>query len=127
MRLDEKEMGREIDILSEENYHLRRELDQALEAVDKLLEPAVKSFQLEDGTFSMALTGPAMERLAAVIVGHFKALGPENYFEMTLFDREDPGERYTVTVQKVSAKSPHELRREAEDRVEELEKQLRGA
>jgi hypothetical protein len=87
-------------------------------------EVFLKSMKFENGQFDMAVTGPAMEHIAACVVGHFKALGPENYFEMSLFDREDPSERYVVTVQKVSAKSPHELRKAAEADVAEFMRRL---
>lgn len=94
---------------------------------ERLSEPLVKSFQFEDGSFNIVLTGPAVEHMAAAFVGHFKAMGAENYFEMNLFDREEPYQRYTVTVQKVSGKSPADKVKDAEARIAELEAKLAHA
>lgn len=87
---------------------------ELMKAIDDLSEPAIKSFKMENGAFDIALTGPVVERIAVAMVGHFKATGAENYVEMSLYDREAPYQRYCVTVQKVGAKSPHDLLREAE-------------
>ena len=92
--------------------------------LERGMEPHVQSFRVENGELNMALTGPAMEHIAVCVVDHFKAMGAENYFEMSLFDRDDPAERYVVTVQKASAKSPHELRSAAEAEVRTLREVL---
>jgi hypothetical protein len=87
--------------------------------------------RLENGEINMAVAGPMVERLALAMTGWFRESGAENYVEMNLNARDNSDDRYCVTVQKVWAKSPHQLRAEAEAarddalaRVERLEKAL---
>ena len=46
---------------------------------------------------------------------------------MTILDRDEPFQRYTLTVQKVGALSPADKLRAAEARIAELESQLYSA
>lgn len=75
--------------------------------------PLIKSMKLENGEFDMSVTGPIVEAFAVALVGQFKAGGAVNYVEMSVFDRDEPFQRYAVTVQKVGAKSPADLVNEA--------------
>ncbi|RVO55166.1 hypothetical protein CN090_04415 [Sinorhizobium meliloti] len=89
--------------------------------------PLLKSMKLENGEFNMDITGPIVEVMACAFVGQFKAGGSVNYMEMSLFDRDEPYQRYTLTVQKVGAKSPADLVDEARARIAELEDELEEA
>jgi hypothetical protein len=80
--------------------------------------------RLEDGHFDMSVTGPIVEAFAVALVGQFKEGGSANYMEMSLFDRDEPFQRYTVTVQKVGAKSPADMVNEARARVAELDERV---
>ncbi|MGM4911462.1 hypothetical protein [Rhizobium sp. 768_B6_N1_8] len=82
--------------------------------------PLIKSMKLEDGHFDLSVTGPIVEAMACAFVGQFKEGGSVNYMEMSLFDRDEPFQRYTVTVQKVGAKSPADLVNEARQVVANL-------
>ncbi len=58
----------------------------------------------------------ALETAAALVSAaktFLTAVGAENYVEQHVHDRET-GERYTLTIQRPGAKTPHELRRQAE-------------
>ncbi len=88
------------------------------------LEPRIKSMSFEDGAFDMALTGDVVKSIAVAFVSHFKAIGAENYFEMSIYDRAAPFQRYTLTMQKVGALSPTDKLKAAETRIAELEKTL---
>ncbi|MBD9542922.1 hypothetical protein IB276_26095 [Ensifer sp. ENS04] len=89
--------------------------------------PLLKSMKFENGEFDMSVTGPIVEVMAMAFVGQFKAGGSVNYMEMNLYDRDEPFQRYAVTVQKVGAKSPADLVNEARARIAELEAQLASA
>lgn len=92
---------------------LQAERDHYKELAENGLAPMIKSMHLEDGRFEMAVVGPMMELLACTFVAAFKEGGATNFMEMSLFDRDEPFQRYTVTVQKVGAKSPADLLNEA--------------
>lgn len=82
--------------------------------------PLIKSMKLEEGHFDLSVTGPIVEAVAVAFVGQFKEGGSTNYMEISLFDRDEPFQRYTVTVQKVGAKSPADLVNEARAEVASL-------
>lgn len=85
------------------------------------LEPRMRQMKFGSGEFSMEVLGPAVEHIAIALVSYFKANGAENYVEMNIHDRDEPFQRYTVTVQKVGKLSPADKVRIAEARVAELE------
>jgi hypothetical protein len=99
---------------------LRAERDHWKKLAEEGLDPRIKSMRLEDGRFDMAVTGPIVEMMAIAMVGQFKEGGAKNYMEMSLFDRDEPWSRYTVTEQKVGKLSPH-------DKVTKLDAALRDA
>lgn len=103
---------------------LRAERDHWKELAEKGLEPRIASMRLEDGHFDMAVTGPIVEMMAMALVGQFKEGGAKNFMEMSLFDRAEPFQRYTVTVQKVGALSPADKLSAAEKRIADLEAEL---
>lgn len=89
--------------------------DEALKELKDLAEPRLQSMRMENGHFDMSVCGPIVNRFALAVVAHFRE-EPEakNYFSWNIHSSEDPFERYSVTIQKNSGKSPHELRAEAE-------------
>jgi hypothetical protein len=100
------------------------ERDHWKEVAEQGLEPRMRRMRFESGEFEMEYTGQVAETIALAMVGHFKAMGAVNYVEMNVHDREEPFRRYTVTIQKVGAKSPADKVAEAEARVLELEFRL---
>jgi hypothetical protein len=103
---------------------LAEERDHYKKLAEEGTAPLIKSMKLEDGHFDMSITGPIVEAFAVALVGQFKEGGSVNYMEMNLYDRDEPFQRYTVTVQKVGAKSPADLVNEARAQVAAIE-QLR--
>ena len=90
------------------------ERDDMRAELKSLCDPTLKDMRLENGQLDLSLSGPAVERIAAVMAGHFRSLPAQNYIEMSLMEREPPNDRFVVSVQRMQGKSPHELRREAE-------------
>jgi hypothetical protein len=103
---------------------LTADRDHWKELAEEGLEPRMRRMRFENGEFDMEYTGQVAETIALAMVGHFKAIGAVNYVEMNVHDRGEPFRRYTVTVQKVGAKSPADKVADAEARVLELEARL---
>jgi hypothetical protein len=103
---------------------LTADVDHWKELAEKGLEPRMRRMRFENGEFEMEYTGEVAEAIALAMVGHFKASGAVNYLQMNIHDREEPFRRYTVTIQKVGAKSPADKVADAEARVIELEHRL---
>lgn len=103
-------------LLKKENDELREKNNQLREQIDGLCDPTLKSMRLEDGRFNMELAGQCVERLALMMATWFRESGATNYVEMTVVAIDHPFESYQVYVQKQGdgAKTPHELRKEAE-------------
>lgn len=99
---------------------VRAERDHYKELAEKGLDPLVKSMRFENGEINMEVAGPIVEMMAAGFVGQFKAGGAKNYMEMSLFDRDEPYQRYVLTFQKVGEKSPADLVNEARKNLEDL-------
>jgi len=83
--------------------------------------PFMGQISFESGTFSAQVTGQTVETISLAFVSHFKAEGAENFLEMNIYDRNDPAEHYTLTVQRVNGKSPAQLLAEAKSRIAALE------
>ncbi|MBY3263849.1 hypothetical protein HFO15_19675 [Rhizobium laguerreae] len=111
--------------LAYEIAELRQHRDHYKQLAEEGTGPLIKSMKLEGGHFDMSVTGPIIEAFAVALVGQFKEGGSVNYMEMSLYDRDEPFQRYTVTVQKVGAKSPADLVNEARSEVAELSAQMR--
>jgi hypothetical protein len=88
------------------------------------MEPRIKEMRLEDGSFNLSVTGPMVEAMGIALVGQFKQGGATNFMEMSFSDRDEPYQRYIVTVQKAGAKSPADLLSEAKARIAQLEQML---
>jgi hypothetical protein len=106
---------------------LRAERDHWRKLAEEGLEPRMRQIRFGDGEFSMEVLGPAVEHIAVAFISYFKANGAENYVEMNVHDRDNPFERYTLTVQKVGNLSPADKVRIAEQKVAELEARLSKA
>lgn len=98
--------------------------DEALAELQRLCDPTLKDMRLENGKLDLSLSGPAVERIAAVVAEHFRALPAQNYIELSLREREPPNDRFVVSVQRMQGKSPHELRRKAEAERDEAKAEL---
>ena len=110
-----------IDALRASLAAAQQERDEAHEAYEKLAEPSLNWMRLENGQLDMAVAGAVVQHIAAAIAGWFRESGAENYVEMSLNARDEPFERYVVTVQKVGRLSPHEARVAAIARAEKAE------
>jgi len=87
---------------------LRAERDHWKKLAEEGLEPRIRDMRINGGSFDLELTGQVVEQIAVAFVSNFKALGTENYMEMQVYDRDEPFQRYIVTVQKVGKLSPHD-------------------
>ena len=105
---------------------LLAERDEARKLAEEGLEPRLRELHFGREGFSAEVTGQAVEATALAIVSYFKDLGAENFVEMNLFDRDDPFQRYNVTVQKVGALSPADKCRAAEAQRDTLKEVLTG-
>jgi hypothetical protein len=110
--------------VSETKAELRAERDHWKALAEKGLEPRIRQLRFGDGEFSMEVLGEVVEGIAVALVSQFKAGGATNFYEMNLFDRDEPFQRYTVTVQKVGALTPADKLSAAEKRIAELEAML---
>lgn len=110
---------------------LVEERDEALTEVREYLEPRLQSMKFDSGNFDMELTGKTVEGIAVAFVSYFKAENggdrPGNYLELNVFDRDEPFQRYTVTVQKVGKLSPADKERAAQARATAAEASLAEA
>jgi hypothetical protein len=105
----------------ETKAQLRAERDHYKKFAEAGVGPIIKSMRLENGKFDLEVTGPIVEMISVAFVGQFKAGGATNFMEMSLYDRDEPYQRYILTVQKAGAKSPADKLRDAEARIAELE------
>lgn len=87
---------------------LRAERDHWKKLAEEGLEPRIRDMRINGGSFDLELTGQVVEQIAVAFVSNFKALRAENYMEMQVYDRDEPFQRYIVTVQKVGKLSPHD-------------------
>lgn len=91
------------------------------------LEPRLRELHYGKDGFRAEVVGPTVELLALAFVSHFKAGGAQNFVEMSIYDRDDPFQRYTLTVQKVGALSLADKLNKAQARIVELEAMLPSA
>jgi hypothetical protein len=108
-----------LDVLDLEAACERKdaEIERLTAEVEKLRDPKLSHMRFENGRLDMALVSPVIEGLATALGGWFVDNGAKNYVEMRLHDRHETGQVYILTVQKSGAKTPHELRTEAENKA----------
>ncbi len=101
---------------------------QALLASRDAAEAALASFtkiHAEGDKIDATMAGEAVRVFSIALAETFRNSGALNYIEM-MANSPDGADRFTVTVQRAGGKTPHELRRAAEARVEELTKVIVG-
>ncbi len=97
---------------------LRREMKRRRAAEDDLkraTDPMLNDLRLKDGSLDVTLTAPIVSRIMSLFATTL--IDAPNYNEAQLRGRSSVTGKdiaFTVTVQKVDGKTPHELRREAE-------------
>lgn len=78
----------------------------------------LQGMNVHESTLQLNITGLASQMLAHSFVGQFKGSNATNFLELS-FEHPDVG-RFTVTMQKVSGKTPGQLKSEAEDQASKL-------
>ncbi|OGT89733.1 MAG: hypothetical protein A2286_10520 [Gammaproteobacteria bacterium RIFOXYA12_FULL_61_12] len=108
--------GRSIAALEDENRKLREQLVQRV-----MEETLVTEMSLSDG-ITMGFRGGAARILVETFAEQFEQSGAVNYLEMTFISRSTlPGECFLVTLQRVSGKTPHQLRMESEAKLSAIQ------
>jgi hypothetical protein len=74
----------------------------------------IREMVIKNGQFNVKLGGDGPTVLACALVEMYRTSEATNYLEMGVADPKT-GERFAVTVQRLDGKTPHELRREAEE------------
>lgn len=102
------------------------ELEEALAEIKRLEgllsgDATLVQASVEDG-LSLGIKHPLVALMADSLA---KTIGDNNYVEMSMKHR-DTGIEYRVQLQRQDRPTPHELRRQAEARVIEMEKELRA-
>jgi hypothetical protein len=88
---------------------------------------ALTGVLVADGGFNVGLEGGACQLLVESFAQQFIDSGAINYLGMTFSSKVLlPGDEFMVTMQKVSGKTPHSLRLEAEADRDRLEEWLRA-
>ena len=78
----------------------------------------LQGMSVHESTLQLNITGLASQMLANAFAGQFKGSCATNYLELS-FEHPDVG-RFTVTMQKVSGKTPGQLKAEAESQASKL-------
>jgi hypothetical protein len=105
----------------------RKRIKELERELAQIKDPLIKHLRLENGEFNMAVGGPIVEHIGAIIVAWFKCGGAQNYVEMSFIEKVEPFDHFTLNVQRVEGKTPHELRDIAEKRAVMLEQALTKA
>lgn len=114
-------MNDQIETTEQIIARLTAERDHYKDIAENGVEPLLSKMSFESGVYDLEFTGHSASMMAMSFVGYFKGMGATNYLEMNLNDRDAPFDRYTVTIQKVSGKSPVDLLKEAKAKIAELE------
>jgi len=101
----------------------------------RIQDPTLADLRFKDGTLDVSLTGPIIHRLAAIWCTTLIEAPNYNEIKAEMASGVLGGhQEFTVTVQRRDGKTPHELRREAEEKlakmivyVEQIEHQLKTA
>lgn len=83
----------------------------------------LQGMSVHESTLQLSITGLASQMLANAFAGQFKGSGATNYLELS-FEHPDVGQ-FTVTMQKVSGKTPGRLKAEASQLADQLKHHLR--
>lgn len=91
----------------------------------RVMDPELQHLRMEGGAIDLALTGPLVQHMGLVITEHFRAMGAENYLEMTYTTKTEPYEQFNWTIRRqVGLNSPHQLRIKAESERDALRNRL---
>ncbi len=102
--------GRSRAAIEAENAELREQL--AKRVID---ETFITGIAMTGGSLNAGLEGGAARLMAEMLAEQVEESGAVNYIEAHFASKHiKPGERYAVTIQKCSGKTPHELRLAAE-------------
>lgn len=111
-------------------YRLARALEQVQAAreraearlLDRESALTIEELTVRAGKVDLRAGGPGAQAFAVMLGEFFIQQGAENYVEMHLCDPRDV--RYTLTCQKATGKTPHELRLAAEGERDRLREEL---
>lgn len=106
-----------------------RELEAKIKELEDQLSVHIhlKKVHLDHDKWEIDFGGEFIPILAAMMYQFFKEAGGQNYVEMRLNPKvgcEDSIEPMVLTLQRVVGKTPHELRRSAEEEVVRLKLQI---
>lgn len=88
-------------------------------------EVLIEDINIRDNGLNIQMKGGAAQILAECFAQQFIESGATNYLEVSFASEKlMPGESLVVTLQKVSGKTPHRFRMEAEAKLQELESKL---
>lgn len=125
-RSDIAQLEREKIYLANRLIEIEKECDCLRKIVkDNARDVLIKELHFEKGVMDLAMEHPIFYLFVISIGDMFLRTGAKNYIEICLSSH--PIGNFTVTVQKESGKTPHQLRQEAEAHVKELEAQLSAA
>lgn len=105
----------------------RRRVDRLVEEGNQRVQeaignPLLTGINIGNGSMDIGMEGPGPQLLAGMFLGMFdKYPDAKNYIEVHMTSAKG---NLIVTVRKAEGKSPDALRRDAEQRAEDLEKQL---
>lgn len=77
---------------------------------------AIHELIVRNGKIDATFGGEMVQEIGLVFVDAYRKAGAVNYLEMTFHGKTEAGEleRFTMTIQRVNGKTPHECRVEAE-------------
>jgi hypothetical protein len=112
-----------IDVLSIDKLKLAAEVVKLRDAItDEITKDLyIKELINDDNNTILSLEGGALKLISGLIIKQFILTGATNYVEMSLTSSEIlHGERFLVTIQKISGKTPHEIANELRKEIGEL-------
>lgn len=112
-----------IDVLSIDKLKLAAEVVKLRDAItDEITKDLyIKELINDENNTILSLEGGALKLISGLIIKQFILTGATNYVEMSLASSEIlPGERFLVTIQKISGKTPHEIANELRKEIGEL-------
>jgi hypothetical protein len=103
--------------------HINRLVDEGNQRIQEAIgNPLLTGISIGNGSMDIGMEGAGPQLLAGVFLGMFeKYPDAKNYIEVLMTSSKGD---VVVTVRKREGKTPDALRREAEQRVAELEKRL---
>lgn len=112
-----------IDVLSIDKLKLAAEVVKLRDAItDEITKDLyIKELINDENNTILSLEGGALKLISGLIIKQFILTGATNYVEMSLTSSEIlHGERFLVTIQKISGKTPHEIANELRKEIGEL-------